>query len=225
MEEISQELTDACQLYVAAIGARRGGDFVESVHQARRFLSHASYEDWKALNDWLTDENRKWFVAHVFKKGPVPGRMFKSFLSAAIREKNPSLNQRFVEPCICTWGHRKVIEHLLTIVEEGDDAEIAGAFAALYWAYVGADVTELQDVWQRERELELKTFVANENIEVRRQIIRSLTLKESAYPEELKPLVARAMEIARNHDDEYIRHRVELALGIEHHYKPIPERK
>jgi hypothetical protein len=36
--------------------------------------------------------------------------------------------------------------------------------------------------------------------------------------------VAQAVEIARNHDDDYIRHRVEVQLGKERWFKPLPHR-
>jgi hypothetical protein len=36
--------------------------------------------------------------------------------------------------------------------------------------------------------------------------------------------VAQAVEIARNHDDDYIRHRVEVQLGKERLLKPLPHR-
>jgi hypothetical protein len=59
---------------------------------------------------------------------------------------------------------------------------------------------------------------------VRRGILPGLELEESAYPESLRPLVAQAVEIARNHDDDYIRHRVEVQLGNERLLKPLPHR-
>jgi hypothetical protein len=44
-----------------------------------------------------------------------------------INESNPSFNRNFVEPCIVSFGHRKVNEHLLDVVEHGSLLEIAGA--------------------------------------------------------------------------------------------------
>jgi hypothetical protein len=133
----------------------------------------------------------------------------------------------------------------LDIVEGQGNAEVAGAVAALYWAnmrisfpgeapqytleYATPESREaylaLDDVWRRKRETYLRIFVANENVNVRRQIIPSLKLDESLYPEELKPLVSQAIDLARSHEDEYIRHRVEVQLGNEHLLRPIPERR
>jgi len=62
----------------------------------------------------------------------------------------------------------------------------------------------------------------NADLAVRRQIILSLKLNSRSYSETLKPLVSQAIEIARNHEDQYIRHRVEVQLGNENLLLPIP---
>jgi hypothetical protein len=227
--------------------ARCAGDrqaIEQIIKDARRLLSQTTAEDWKLLEAALHDQERKWLVAEVFSKAPVPKRFFKAMLRAAVYEVNPSFNRYFVEPCITAFGHRVVNEALLDYVENGSDFEKAGAVNALYWAgvslcFVGdireytlenatpesrAAYLELKDVWLRKRCLFLREFVSNENVDVRRSIIPSLTLKEAAYPDALKPLVAQAVKIARNHDDDYIRHRVEVQLGNERLLKPLPHR-
>lgn len=196
------------------------------------------------MEEALKDEQNKWSVAAVFKSYPVPKRLVKPFLQAAINETNPSFNRQFVEPVIESFGHRRVNEYLLDVVERGDDKAIAGAVAAFYWAnmkiaFAGevpkytleyatpesrARVLELKDVWDRKRETYLRVFVFNENVTVRRQVIPSLNLDEESYSLELKPLVQQAIEIARSHPDEYIRHRVEVQLGNERLLLPIPVR-
>jgi hypothetical protein len=214
------------------------------VAQARRRLAANTDADWDVLAAALNDDDRKWFVARIFAKAPVPERLFQPFIRAAISEPNPSLNRNFVEPCIAAFGHRRVNEALLDMVQHGTDFEIAGAVAALYWAnmavrYVG-DVPkytldhatpesrraylQLQDVWQRRRSLFLRTFVTNDAVQVRREIIPQLELDEHLYPDELKPMVAQAIDIARHHPDDYIRHRVEVQLGNEKLLKPLPPR-
>ncbi len=84
---------------------------------------------------------------------------------------------------------------------------------------------ELNDVWQRKHRTYLQVFVANEDVTVRRQVIPSLNLDESAYTDDLKPLVQRAVAIARSNSDEYIRHRVEVQFGNERLLKPLPDRQ
>jgi hypothetical protein len=165
-------------------------------------------------------------------------------LRAGVYETNPSLNRCFVEPCVRSFGHRCVNEFLLEVVETGSDFEKAGAINAMYWAGMSlrfddwhqsltlenatpesrAAYLELKDVWDRKRCLLLREFVANENVDVRRSIIPSLKLEEAVYPDDLKPLVSRAIEIARNHPDDYLRHRVEVQLGNEHLLRPLPHR-
>ncbi len=221
------------------------GNRDDAVRAARRNLQKPDGSDWQWLASSLKDDGKKWFVAAVFHDYPVPKRLFADFLDAAINETNPSFNRQFVEPCVKSFGHRAVNEFLLNVVEGDDDAKIAGAVAALYWAnmqirfagnvpqytlqYATPESQEafmaLNDVWQRKRHTFLRVFVSNEDVTVRRQIIPSLNLDESAYPDELKLLVKRAVEIARNHTDEYIRHRVEVQLGNERLLRPIPERR
>jgi hypothetical protein len=214
------------------------------IKDARSLLSKAPTEDWKLLGAALHDQERKWLVAEVFSKAPVPKRLFNVMLRAAVHEINPSLNRYFVEPCIAAFGHRAVNEALLEYVEQGNDFEKAGAINALYWGGMHLQFDdyrrgltlehatpesrtaylELKDVWERKRSLFLREFVSNENVDVRRSIIPSLNLDEADYPNDLKLLIAQAVEIARNHEDEYIRHRVEVQLGNERLLKPLPHR-
>lgn len=234
-------------LFDSYLTARCGEDrntMQQIAEEARRLLSKATAEDWKLLEEALGDPERKWLVAAVFVKAPVPKRLLKAMLRAAVYEINPSFNRCFVEPCIASYGHRVVNEALLDYVEKGNDFEKAGAVNALYWAGMPlrftsdtreytvenatpesrADYFELKDIWQHKRCLFLREFVSNENIHVRRSIIPSLKMEASAYPDDLKPLVAQAIDIARNHSDDYIRHRVEVQLGNAHLYYPLPHR-
>jgi hypothetical protein len=87
--------------------ARRAGDRQATeriVKDARRLLSQATAEDWTLLEAGLHDQERKWLVAGVFSKAPLPKRLFKAMLRAAVYEVNPSFNRYFVEPCITAFG-------------------------------------------------------------------------------------------------------------------------
>jgi hypothetical protein len=217
---------------------------LQLVEDARRLLSKTTEDDWSKLENALADNDVKWFVAAVFSKSPLPKRLLKAMLRAAVYEVNPSFNRNFVEPRIASFGHRIVNEALLDYVENGTDFEKAGAVNALYWAAVGLSFTgntrlhtlenatpesraaylELKNIWLRKRCLFLREFVSNANVHVRRSIIPSLTLDEALYPDDLKPLVAQAIEVARNHDDDYIRFRVGVQLGSGRALKPLPHR-
>lgn len=218
---------------------RKNGKHEDLIAVARRRLSANSDEDWDRLVSGLSDKTLKWFVADIFEKSPVPKRLVHELVRAAINEPNPSLNRRFIAPCIASFGHRKVNELLLDIVERGSNIKIAGAVAALYWAnmqlqFIGdvpeytlehateesrAAYLELNDVWERKRQLFFDTFINNEDIDVRRQILPSLKLQNQD-----DDAVQKVMQIAHQHPDEYIRRRVEVKLGKEHLVRPIPER-
>ena len=216
----------------------------EEAAKATRQILQTERPDYDWLIQSLKDDKRKWFVAEIFSNYPVPKRLFEPLLQAAIHETNPSMNRYLVEPCISSYGHRRVNEYLLDVVEGGNDDDIAGAVAALYWANMSlsfnTDASEftlkyaspesreaylaLADVWERKRTTYLRVFLQNEAVRVRQQIIPSLNLDESTYPEEMRPLLRQAIEVAHAHSDEYIRHRVEVQLGNEKLLRPIPER-
>ena len=59
--------------------------------------------------------------------------------------------------------------------------------------------------------------------ERQRGAITMLRLEPEAYPEELRPLIPVAVDVARLHPDEYIRHRVEVQLGSGGPFMAIPD--
>jgi hypothetical protein len=67
--------------------------------------------------------------------------------------------------------------------------------------------------------------VANSSVEVRRSIIPSLNLNPEAYPEGHRSLLTQVVAIARAHEDDYIRHRVEVQLGSIGQLAPLPHRE
>jgi hypothetical protein len=198
------------------------------------------------LTEALADEVRRWFVSRVARgSGEMDEALVRPMLDAAINEVDPSWNRWFVEPCITAVGYRRVNEYLLDVVASGTDFQKAGAVNALYWAGVHlvfrgdartfdyrdatpesrAEYEALSDVWQRERELFLETFVSNQNVDVRRAIIGKLDLEPAHYREHLRPVVTHAIDIARSSDDDYIRHRVEVQLGNELLLRALPHRE
>ncbi len=186
-------------------------------------IYHPSNEDIQWLIQALEDEQRKWLVAFIVKKaaGGLPKRLkrvlFSPLIRAAVYERNPTLNRYFVEPCVAVFGSWRVNEALLDLVEQGSNFEKAGAVNALYWAGFPS--------FSKSAPIFLREFVSNPNLDVRRSIIPHLVLNPSCYADELKPLVLKAIEIARTHSDDYIRHRVEVQLGTERLLKPLPHRE
>jgi hypothetical protein len=176
---------------------------------ARKRVSKNSQDDWLWLKESLSDPERKGFVALVFKFQPVPKRLVPSMLLAGVLTKNLSFNRWFIEPCVRSFGSRRVLEELLRYFDSGTNVEKAGAASAFYWVGGNPRNEELDDVILSIRCRMLREFVDNADLQVRRRIIPMLTLKSKDYPEEYRSLVPIAVDIARSHPDEYIRHRVE----------------
>jgi len=200
-----------------------GEDFWQD---ARNCVLQNGPDDWQWLSNALEDSKQKWFVADVFRFQPLPEQLLDAMLRAAVYERDPSDNRKFIEPCMRSHGARLVNEKLLLYFETGTNEEKAGAASAFYWSF-GLNSNDIPyedvgDVHERQYRLMLREFVNNEDVTVRQRILPFLTLQEGRYPEEQRPLVLRAIEIARAHPDEYIRHRVEIQLGAGGPYKAIP---
>lgn len=185
---------------------------------ARDRVKRNTPDDWRWLAEALGDPDRRHFVALVFRHQQLPKRLFAPMIRAAVTTPSPAASRWLIGPCARGYGGRRVLEHLLRYLEEGTDAEKAGAVSAMYWV----QNAEAPDLWARIDGCMLREFVANADLEVRRQILPSLKLAPAAYPDELRPLVSRAIEIARSHPDEFIRHRVEVQLGANVPLTPIP---
>jgi hypothetical protein len=199
----------------------------------------SSQDDITWFKNALEHEERKFFVAFVLKEPrTVPEILYEPMIRAAVYERDPSKNRAFVQPCVATFGLRRVSESLLQWFENGSDLEKAGAVQALYhlglvgapdsyWRRPdsGAAFKLVGDLWMRQRCLLLREFVNNPSVLVRQRIIPHLDLIDvSSYPEELQPLVPQAIQIARNHPDAYIRHRLEIEMGSDERplFAPLP---
>ncbi len=195
------------------------------VQAARKRVAQNSPDDWRWLEEGLADPDRKVFVALVFKFQPVPRRLFGPMLCAGVLERNPSLNRMFIEPCVRSLGARRVFQALLEYLESGTDSEKAGAASAVYQAdWAGNPRNE--DLGELRRRIDcqmLREFVGNSDLEVRRRIVPMLRLEAEAYPVELRPFIPVAVQVARSHPDEYIRHRIEVQLGAGGPFMAIPD--
>jgi hypothetical protein len=211
------------ELYDRWEKARRSATLSRThVKAARQLVSSIRAAGWSWLEEAANDDRRKWFVAAFFKSYPVPRRMLKPMLFAGVLEKNPSYNRDFIEPCVKSFGPETLLIQLLEYLESGSDEEKAGAASALYW--VGGDDDSTADLRQRIRCQLLREFVHNSHLEVRRRIIPMLELRAREYPKDLRPLTRQAIDIARSHSDEYIRHRVEIQLGGCGPLLPLPHK-
>jgi hypothetical protein len=171
---------------------------------ARKRVNKNTAEDWKWLSLALENPKRKYFVALVFKRQPVPKRLFEDFMRAAVNELNPSLDEAYITPCLRSYGYQRVNERLLKFLINGSNIEKMGAASAFYWSHGYVETEARDDIPERIRCALLREFVSNDNFDVRRRIIVYLDLDHSHYPESLRSLVPEAIRIAGQYDDEQI---------------------
>ena len=218
-------------LYQEYLAAENAGDNQrrdEALSRARTALQNRKLQDIAWLTEALQDEQRQWFVTRILRRGgQMPERLFAPMIRASISQPDPSSPRWFIEPCLRCFGPRRVNEALLDLLESDTDEEKIGAVNSLYFAMgmLGRDGIadeDIQDLREQRQCLALRTFVDNENIQLRRCLLAGLKLDEMLYPAELRPLVVVAIRIAREHSDEYLRHRVEVQLGAGGLHKPLP---
>jgi hypothetical protein len=96
--------------------------------EAVRRATSPTRDDLGWMTEALGHEERKWFVAEIYRNAkPLPEGLLTSMLDAGIDEVNPSLSRSFIEPVVRAFGHRRVIEYLLRVVETDTDFRRAGA--------------------------------------------------------------------------------------------------
>jgi hypothetical protein len=165
----------------------------------------------------------------------LPDQFFDALIRAGIYDPDPSLNSHVIIPAVAAFGCLRVQTALLDYLRNGTNAERAGAARASYWASAAwrwrrvsgdrgrgwwthekpadpdGSLAALRQAWF---EAALLEFVANEDIDVRCSILPGLPLSTRRYPAELHGLVAEAINIARAHPHEYVRHRVEIQVNV-----------
>jgi hypothetical protein len=149
----------------------------------------------------------------------LPQEFFAPLLDAAVHDPAPSFNRQFVEPLLRGFGRRRVQLALLDRLRTGTDRERAGAARAWYWTGLPSrrpggetESERTADVVAAWHEAVLREFVADDHLDVRRCIRPGLPHRPAAYPPHLHALVDTAVEIARAHRDDYVRHRVEVQV-------------
>jgi hypothetical protein len=229
---LDDDLAEYQRLIQLARKGQRVGAEINQLRQAvRQRYNRLGREDAEWLLDHLSTQHvypdTNAFVGMVLEVAhQLPDSLFQSLIRAAVYETNPSTNRYFAEPAVRAFGFQRVAERLLEYLNDGTNFEKGGAANAFYWARVAArdDKEPYTDLRQRIRDKYLTEFVSNADTQVRRCIIPSLDTDESAYSPDIRGLVAVAIEIARNHEDDYIRHRIEVQLGNERLLYPLPER-
>ena len=176
--------------------------------EARSGLARAPV-DWAWFERALQTDD-KWFVSAVFAKASVPKRLLAPLITAGVRERDPSANRWLIEPCVNSYGSLRVLQELKSIFQAGENRERGGVASASYWTWGNPKNEDVREVWEELNALFLREFINNENVDVRRRILIGLPLTK--FPRSLASEVSKAVEIARAHPDEFLRHRVEVQL-------------
>lgn len=235
-DELLARYTDAFAEFRRAMGGRAAMERLEAREAA---LAPAVRERICAFGRpdraWFrarleTAEGRR-FAMYVGGVAPVIGwLLFDELVRAAVHELDPSFNRWLLMPALASRGTIAVHEALIGYLENGSDAEVAGAMNALYHAIRHTDperpwpdpnLEALQDRMQR---VQLRRFVERDDPALRRCLFGQMSVFPEDYDPELRPLAKKAIAIARTLDDEYIRHRIAIQEGTATHYRPLPAR-
>lgn len=204
--------------------------------ELRRLLLRPTDKDIAWLEAALLDPERREYASLAVRQSwRVPGALFGAVLRAAVQSRRAAASRALIEPLVSTFGHRTVNEALVEAFTTGTDVEKLGAIRALYWAQppletddrsrgFGLDAASpdarrawlaLADVWVKKARLFLEEFVRNPNPELRAALIPHLDLEPRRHPAEMRALVLEAARLALEHDDPYVRRRVEGVFGTQ----------
>lgn len=194
---------------------------VDILLQNARSAMRGSNEDCAWCREALEDPKKRWFVASLFSKAPVPKRLLSAMVEAAIDVDNPSTNRQFIEPCIRSLGALSVLKALRKALDYGGVAKQTGAVDALYWVNSNPREEDLSQERALLRKIMIRLFLETDFVPLQRSIISKLKLNA----EDEDPLLKQVVTLARNHGDEYIRHRVEIQLGSsDGPFQALPQR-
>ncbi|XXX74175.1 hypothetical protein WMF30_41680 [Sorangium sp. So ce134] len=208
--------------------------------EALRAFQACAEADAAELSLLLRDRRLRLFVKLLmFATETVPAPLVADAVRAAVDTDNPSFNQHFVWACTIAHGRRPVLNELLKICESGSNREKHGVAGAVYWAVVPREDTTLwpffketarqlppdepiDDLLARFEDWAVAEFVRNPDLDVRRSLVFYLTRGKERHPD----LTDAAIAIAREHEDDFIRHRIRADLGESRLFpcKPMPSR-
>jgi len=108
----------------------------EELLKLQEIVDTARKIDGQDATDWheqaLQLEEKKWFVAYIYGYKPVPKRLAKPFLLAALMVKDASYNRAFIQPVLETYGTEKTKKLLFELCETNELPADARS-KALYW--------------------------------------------------------------------------------------------
>jgi hypothetical protein len=119
--------------WVAAHAERRHRDLQLAARDSQRRAADPSPDDLEWLAVALADPDRRWFVAMVYRRRPVPSRLFVPMVRAGAIDCDTSACRLFVEPCVETFGSDAVLAELARLaVAVGESAKL-GERKCRYW--------------------------------------------------------------------------------------------
>lgn len=91
--------------------------------------------DISVLKSFLTDNDKKWFVARLLDNlDTFSSDLLRPMLTAAVDEPDPSFNNEFVKPCRRVFDYVDIQNFLLDTFRSGDKDKKIGVLKVLYWA-------------------------------------------------------------------------------------------
>jgi hypothetical protein len=115
-----------------ACANRRNAEAYSCLQKARKRVSENTLDDWTWLQSALANPEKKWFVARLFERQPIPRSLLPAMVRAAVENVDASSNRWIIEPCMETFGREEVVNELDKL-REGGIATVERYEAAMYW--------------------------------------------------------------------------------------------
>ena len=181
---------------------------------ARMPSIRGSVREW--FRNALRDDSKKWFAAAILRlKSDSARALLTELVQAAMTEPDPSFCRAFVLPLKgqATWP--EVATAMLDVADRGGPLERGGFARALYWLKAEFPVCDPL-IATRLNSWMLEEFVRATDIYAQRSLIGKLSFDPKLTDTAIQALIPCAIAKARSHEDEYIRHRIEIQLGESH---------
>ncbi|WP_437606455.1 hypothetical protein WMF20_36625 [Sorangium sp. So ce834] len=194
--------------------------------EALRAFQACAEPDAAELSLLLRDRRLRLFVKLLmFATETVPAPIFPDAVRAAVDTDDPSFNQQFAWACTIVHGRRPVFDELLKICESGSNREKYGVAGVVYWCAIPREHIRwphlrytsrqlppdepIDDLLARFEDWAVAEFVRNPDLDVRRSLVHYITRGKERHPD----LTDAAIASAREHEDDYVRHRIRADLG------------
>ena len=160
--------------------------------------------------EFRTDK-RAYFILHALGHSQqMPNALFEPMLKAAVYERDPSWNERYVVPCLRCFGRRRVNRRLVNYLRDGSLKEKAGAVKAFYWSFGlphdGVKNEDVGDLWAEANILMRTEYKTNTDPELQREIETRFASRSERLPD--------TTNIAGSHTGSNAQLRAQLGLWL-----------